>query len=123
MTTYAVTSGDGTIERRGLSSLDVARKVARDVAAERRDGAEIWIEGSGGDAIETIRSAARTIEAGDENMGTAEAATWAVGDRVEYSDGQAGDDAWARVRDLLGRRGLELHDDGVGYLVREREAR
>lgn len=59
----------------------------------------------------------RTIEAGDENMGTAEAASWRAGDRVAYAEGIGTDAAWARVRELLGRRGLELVDDSTGYVV------
>lgn len=69
----------------------------------------------------------RRIEDGDENMGTAEIAGWAIGDRVEYTrppgdpergESEAGDAAWDHVEALLRRRGLELHDDGAGYVVR-----
>jgi hypothetical protein len=70
------------------------------------------------DVMEGAVPAVRSIDVGDENMGTAEASGWSVGDRVAYSSELGLDAAFSRVRELLSRRGLKLHDDGAGYVVR-----
>jgi hypothetical protein len=49
-----------------------------------------------------------------------DAATAAVGDRVPYRDesDDTDDRAWSDAESALRKRGLRLHDDGSGYVIR-----